>query len=69
MHAEEFISIPKKIFISRNPIKKEIFDNPIYRQKATQLAILQKTNPNMKQKMKKKCKLQFLTLIDQEKNE
>ena len=30
MHAEEFVLIPKRMFISKNPTKEEIFDNPIY---------------------------------------
>ena len=41
MHAEEFVLIPKRMFISKNPTKEEIFDNPLYQQKATQLTLLQ----------------------------
>ena len=38
MHAEEFVLIPNRMFISKNPTKEEIFDNPIYQQKATVIA-------------------------------
>ena len=54
MHAEEFVLIPKRMFISKNPTNKEIFDNPMYHQKATQLALLQSTNPNFEQNNEKK---------------
>ena len=33
---EEFVLIPKRMFISKNPTKEEICDNPTYQQKATQ---------------------------------
>ena len=33
MHTEEFVLIPKRMFISKNPTKEEIFDNPIYQKK------------------------------------
>ena len=49
MHAEEFVLIPKRMFISKNPTKEEIFDNPIYQQKATQLSLLQRSNANFEQ--------------------
>ena len=49
MHAEEFVLIPKRLFISKNPAKEEIFDNPVYQQKATQLSLLQRSNPNFEQ--------------------
>ena len=54
MHAEEFVLIPKRMFISKNPTKEEIFDNPVYQQKATQLSLLQRSNPNFEQKNGKK---------------
>ena len=54
MHAEEFVLIPKRMFISKNPTKEEIFDNPMYQQKATQLALLQRTNPNFERNNEKK---------------
>ena len=37
------------MFISKNPTRVEIFDNPIYQQKATQLSLLQKSNPKFEQ--------------------
>ena len=52
MHAEEFFLIPKRMFISKNPTKEEIFDNPKYQQKATQFSLLQRTNPNLEQNYK-----------------
>ena len=54
MHAEEFVLIPKRMFISKNPTKEEIFDNPIYQQKTTQLSLLQRSNPNFEQSSGKK---------------
>ena len=42
------------MFISENPTKEEIFDNPMYQQKATQLALLQITNPNFARHNEKK---------------
>ena len=56
MHAEEFVLIPKRMFISKNPTKEEIFDNPIYQQKATQLSLLQRSNPNFEQSSGKNLK-------------
>ena len=54
MHAEEFVSIPKRMFISKNLTKEEIFDNPMYQQKTTQLAILRRKNPHFEQNNEKK---------------
>ena len=54
MHAEEFDLIPKRMFISKNLTKEEIFDNPMYQQKETQLALLQRTNPNFERNKEKK---------------
>ena len=45
MHAEEFVLIPKRMFVSKQPTRKEILDNPIYKQKAAQLSLLQRNNP------------------------
>ena len=42
MHTEEFILIPKRLFISKQPAKSEILDNPIYQQKAAQLSLFQR---------------------------
>ena len=60
MHAEEFVLIPKRMFISKNPTKEEIFDNPIYQEKATQLSLLQRSNPNFEQSSGKKMLTQAL---------
>ena len=54
MHAEVFVLIPKRMFLSKNPTKEEIFDNPIYQQKATQVSLLQRSNPNFEQSIGKK---------------
>ena len=56
MHAKDFVLIPKRMFISKNLIKEEIFDKPIYKQKATQLSLLQRSNPNFEQNSEKKLK-------------
>ena len=45
MHAEEFVLIPKRMFVSKQPTRTEILDNPIYIQKAAQLSPLQRNNP------------------------
>ena len=42
------------MLISKNPTREEIFDNPIYQQKATQLSLLQRSNPNYEQSSGKK---------------
>ena len=42
------------MFISKHPTKEEIFDNPIYQQKATQLSLLKRSNPNCEQSSGKK---------------
>ena len=39
MHTEEFILIPKRMFLSHQPVKKEILENPNYEQKAAQLSL------------------------------
>ena len=54
MHAKEFVLIPKKMFISKILTKEENFDNSIYQQKATQLSLLQRSNPNFEQSSGKK---------------
>ena len=33
MHTEEFILIPKRMFLSHQSVKNEILENPIYEQK------------------------------------
>ena len=45
MHAEEFVLIPKRMFVSKQPTRTEILDNPIYKQKVAQLSLLQRNNP------------------------
>ena len=42
MYTDEFILIPKRMFMSTQPAKSEIFDNPVYKQKATQLSLIQR---------------------------
>ena len=64
MHAEEFVLIPERMFISKNPTKKENFDNPWYQQKATQLSLLQWSDPNFEQGSGKKYKILTQALMD-----
>ena len=45
MHVEEFVLIPKKMFVSKQPTRTEILDNPIYKQKAAKLSLLQRNHP------------------------
>ena len=52
MYSEEFNLISKKMFMSTQPAKCEIFDNLVYKQKATQLSLIHR---NMFQKPEK-CK-------------
>ena len=42
MHTEEFILISKRMFITKQPQKSEIFENPQYKNKATQLSLMQR---------------------------
>ena len=46
MLAEEFVLIPKRMFMSKQPLKSEILDNPAYRNKAAQLTIIQRNMPS-----------------------
>ena len=50
MHTEEFILIPKRIFASHQPVKKEVLENPLYKQKAAQLSLLQRNQSNSMEK-------------------
>ena len=50
MHTEEFILIPKRMFASHQPVKKEVLDNPLYKQKAAQLSLLQRNQSNSMEK-------------------
>ena len=42
MHAEEFVLIPKRMFMSKQPLKSEILGNTAYRNKAAQLTLKQR---------------------------
>ena len=53
MHTEEFILIPKRMFASHQPVKKEVLDNPFYKQKAAQLSLLQRNQSNSMEKPEK----------------
>ena len=53
MRTEEFILIPKRIFASHQPVKKEVLDNPLYKQKAAQLSLLQRNQSNSMEKPEK----------------
>ena len=46
MHAEEFVLIPKRMFMSKQPLKSEILDNPAYRNNAAQLTFMQRNMPS-----------------------
>ena len=46
MHSEEFVLIPKRMFMSKQPLKSEILDNPAYRNKAAQLTLMQRNMPS-----------------------
>ena len=46
MHAEEFVLIPKRMFMSKQPLKSEILDNTPYRNKAAQLTLMQRNKPS-----------------------
>ena len=53
MHTEEFILIPKRMFLSDQPVKTEILENPIYKQKAAQLSLFQRNQSEKTQKENK----------------
>ena len=42
MYTDESILIPKRMFMSTQPAKGEISDNPVYKQKAKQLSLIQR---------------------------
>ena len=46
MHAEEFVLTPKRLFMTKQPLKSKILDNPAYRNKAAQLTLMQKNMPS-----------------------
>ena len=49
MRAEEFVLIPKRMFVSgrKQPTRAEILDNPTYKLKTAQLSLLQRNNPTV----------------------
>ena len=53
MLTEEIILIPKRMFASHQPVKKEVLDNPLYKQKAAQLSLLQRNQCNSMEKPEK----------------
>ena len=42
MHTKEFILIPKRMFITKQPQKSEIIENPQYKNKSIQLSLMQR---------------------------
>ena len=42
MHTEEFVLIPKRLFITKQPQTSEIFENPLFKNKAFQLSLMQR---------------------------
>ena len=53
MHTEKFILIPKRKFLSHQPVKNEILKNPIHEQKAAQLSLFQRNQSEKPQKEEK----------------
>ena len=53
MHAEEFVLIPKQMFMSKQPLKSEILDNPDYRNKAAQLTFMHRYMPSFEGNVKR----------------
>ena len=53
MHTEEFILIPKRIFLPHQTVKNEILENPNYEQKAAQLSLFQRNQSEKPQKEEK----------------
>ena len=46
MQAEEFVLIPKLLFMSKQPLKSKILDNTAYRRKPAQLTLRQINLPS-----------------------
>ena len=46
MHVEEFVLIPKRMLMSKQPLKSEILDNRAYRNKAAQLTLMRRNMPS-----------------------
>ena len=53
MHTEEFILIQRRKFASHQPVKKEVLDSPLYKQKTAQLSLLQRSQSNLKERPEK----------------
>ena len=53
MHTEEIILIPKRMFVSHQPVKNEILENPNYEQKAAQLSLFQRNQSEKPQEEEK----------------
>ena len=53
MHTKEVILIPKRMFLSRQPVKNEILENHFYEQKAAQLSLFQRKQSEKTQKENK----------------
>ena len=48
-----FFLMPKRMFLSTQPVKIEIFDNLVYKQKTTQLSLIQRTKLQKTEKREK----------------
>ena len=46
MHADKSVSIPKRVFMSKQPLKISILDIPVHRNKAAQLTLMQRNELN-----------------------
>ena len=53
MHTEEFILIPKRMFITKQRVRSEILENPFYRNKAAQLSLTQRDTPTTEENVEK----------------
>ena len=66
MHAEEFVLIPKRMFISKNPTKEEVFENPIYQKKPLSYRYYKDLIQILSRAMEKKMLTQALIDVSQE---
>ena len=53
MHTVEFILIPKRMFITKQPVRSDILENPFYRNKAAQLSLMQRDTPTTEENVEK----------------
>ena len=53
MHTKEFILIQKRMFITKQPVRSEILENPCYGNKAAQLALMQRDTPTTEENVEK----------------